>query len=146
MQSLLDPLVVGAKPTLDVLTAMPGGIILDQQERLLIQHGPVLAALGQKLHGDRTDELAVGQSQPHLLWRRGRRPQQQSIAGQRFRLQVTPGRGFLHPAHGLAPRGPAMQLRLGQSTPPDVIGNAERPRRMGFRTLDQPVASCFFLP
>jgi hypothetical protein len=71
-------------------------------------------------------------------------PHQQAVTGERLGIGVVRRRGqLLSPERNLGVR-PAVVVGLGQPTPPDCVANAQGPRRVGQRSLDQPVAPCLF--
>jgi hypothetical protein len=81
---LFDLAVVVADPVADLVAAVPGGVVPDQEQGLLAGGVELAAAPGEVVDGDRADRAAVDEAQPDLVVGLlvGRvRPQQQAVAG-----------------------------------------------------------------
>ena len=130
LRAPLALLLMLAEPGPHGMTAMPGGLIPDQQQR----------------HGDRTPGASCHTPQSHLVGLRWPGPPPQPITGQRRGLGIVrrPAQ-FLPCVCGFDVR-PRLVVGLGQATPPDGIAPPQRPRRRGQSPLDQPVAPFFFGP
>ena len=71
-------------------------------------------------------------------------PDQQAITRQSLGIGIGGGAlQFLQPPL-VRPIAPTVLVRLGQTTPPDLITPAQRPCRMGLGQADQPVPPFFF--
>ncbi len=124
---LLDGAVVSANPPPDRLAGMPRGVVPHQQPGLRPQRGELIAAPRQKLGRQPTDRLASGKAEPDLLHDGGCCPQQHAVARQRLRVGIVRADGLLTQAQRVRRCGPALQVRLGQAAPPDLIGEPEHP-------------------
>lgn len=136
----LDPLIVLANPLSDFVTAMPRGVVPDQQPRRLAHRLQPIAAPRQELRRDPADGPPIHEPQPESLPFRPEHP----VARQRFGVGVRLGNRRLHEPQGLVV-APGVQRRLRHAAPPDFIHKAERPRGMGRCEADQPVTAAFFL-
>src|SRR5215510_11931629 len=143
--ALLHLPIVLANPVPHGVTAMPGGIIPDQQQRGEALRGELGRAPGQKIDGHRTHGAPCDKPQPHLVGLLWLRPYQQPITGQRFGVG-----SVCRPAQLLqlilrVCLCPGMLVGLGQPAPPDFVTKAQRPCRLGHGPLDHVVAP-FFSP
>src|SRR5205814_8678652 len=135
----LDTLVVGFEPLPYHFTAMPGGIIPDQQQRLLAMMDHAISDPGQIVAGHLADRPPVDKAQQHRI----RLGQEEPVARESLAVQVCCGRLFFHEAQGLVLR-PGVQRRLSQAAPPDFILEAQRPGGLPHGQADQSVATIFF--
>jgi hypothetical protein len=126
-----DMPIVGAHPRTDGLALVPRGVIPDKQqggEALLCQAGTTPS---QKVCRHGTDGTPFNTPDLPLLGVLRATAHQQSITRQGVGRGVgLRTRQFLESRDGSG-RDPAMLVRLGQTAPPDLIGKAERPGRMG---------------
>jgi hypothetical protein len=143
-RTLLDLLIVLADPAPHRMTAVPGGVIPDQQERGEASGCKLCGASCQKIDGDGTHGATRDQAEPPLVCLLRSRPHQQAITGQRLGIRVVRWwRQFLQLVRGIGVR-PAMLIGLGEPTPPDVGAKAQHPRWLSHGPLDQAVAPFFF--
>ena len=112
----LDTLIVGSEPLPHDLTAVPGGIIPDQESRLLAVMGETVGAPGQIVTGDLAHGPPVDKAQQHGVGLRQEKP----ITREGFTVRVCFGRLFFHEAEGRVLR-PGVHRGLGQATPPDFV-------------------------
>src|SRR5215212_5055737 len=146
LPALLDVAVVVADPVADLLADVPGGVVPDHQERLLAGGLELAATPVQVVDGHRADGAAVDEAQPHPVGGvlRGRvGAQQQAVAGRRLRVRVVlRDRLFDQPRSGIL-LDPGAEAGSGQTTPPDLIPDAQGPGRMARSQADQAVARTF---
>ena len=64
---LPDRSVVVADPSTYLFADMPGGVIPDHEQRLLVQLGQLVAAPSQVLRGNAADRTAIDKTQPDLF-------------------------------------------------------------------------------
>jgi hypothetical protein len=140
----LDLLVVPADPAPHRLTAGPGGVVPDQQQRGAALSCELGRAPRPKIDGHCTHGAPCHTPAPHLVClRRSRRPQP-SITGQRLGIGIVRRCSQRRQFVGDRCVGPAMLVGLGELAPPDVVANAQRPRGLGPRPRDQAVAPFVF--
>lgn len=134
-----DVLIVVANPLSDGTTAMPRGVVPDQQPRRLAQRLQPLADPRQELGRDLADGTPLYEPQPNLLTFRPEHP----VAGHRWWVWVCLGDLCL-----MEPQwwcvAPTLQGRQCHAAPPHFIDKAERPGGMAFREADQSVPVAFF--
>lgn len=129
--------VMGANPRADFLADVPTGVVLHQQHCLL--------AVGLQQRADPSEEggrhmahgTTVNEANQHL-----RVSSKDPVTGEGLRVCVLFREGHLSQSNRLV-FGPRMQLGLRQTRPPDFIGEAQYPFRMGRCQADQPVALLF---
>ena len=142
-----DAAIVGADPGADRPADVPGGIVPDQQQRLLARRLQSGAAPSQVLGRRGADRAAVDEAQPGLLVPTtvlARGTEQQAIAGQRLGVRVVRRDRLFDQPERLVRLGPTVQGRLRQAAPPDLVLEAQDPGRMARRQADQAVAAAFF--
>jgi len=127
---------VQPNPGTNLLTLVPRGVVPDQQQAVDALRCQPLARPRQKVDRDRTDWPPTDKAQQHLVDLLRSAAQQQPIAGQRLGIAVILGSfEFLEVCKSVGV-APAMLIWLGQSAPPDFIGEAERPGRVIGRQPD----------
>ena len=145
-----DLLVMFTNPGAHDLTAMPGGIIPDQQPRSFALGLQVGAAAGQKLRGDVTHRASIDKPQGHLISNGGvsrTSLPQDPITGQGFRIGVGLLPPLLDKANWFLLVLPGRRFGQRKATPPDLVEEANRPvdRLLLLRgPAQQSVASRFF--
>jgi hypothetical protein len=135
----LDLLIMHTDPCADLPADRPGGIVPQQHQDPFLRGGQLLAESGEQGGRHMAHRPAVDTSQQHGIAVR----LQQPVAGQGFGLSIALGVNLLHQTQGLVGR-PPMQGRLGQTTPPGLIGKAQDPVGMLVSPVHQPVAGLFF--
>jgi hypothetical protein len=136
---------VAVDPGAKQLTLVPGGIVPHQHQGCDAPRGQVLAARGQEVDRDRADRAAIHQAQEHLVGLGVLAAQQESVTRQRFGIRVLfAASAFLQVGQGIGVY-PAVLIGLGQSTPPHLITEPQRPCPMGQDQADQAVPAVFFL-
>ena len=144
----LDLSVVVTDPVADLVADVPGGVVPDQEQSLLASRAELAAAPIEIVDGDRTDGPAIDEAQPDLVgglficWVRS---QQEPVAGQRLRVRVIRGNHLFDQPQLVVCLDPGLQAGSGQSTPPDLVLEAQDPGRVGRGQTDQAVARTFFL-
>src|SRR5215211_1563160 len=139
--------IVRADPLAHHPTPMPRRIVPHQQQRLLPCDGQLVAAPRQKLGCACADGSARYAPQPSRLGAvtiRCSPADQQTVAGQRFRVRVVLRDRLLDQPPGLVGLCPRVQGRLRQAAPPHLILEPHGPGRMGGPQADQAIASAFF--
>lgn len=124
----LDVPVVLAQPSAHDLGVMPGGVVPDQQHGAFAACLRLLGTPTQEVDGDRTDRPAIDEAQPHLLAALGGvdpAARQQAIAGQRLGIGIITRDRLLDQAQRVRVVLSGVQGRTGQSTPPDLILEAQ---------------------
>src|ERR671918_1645864 len=130
--------VMGANPGANFLTEVPTGIVPDQQRRLA--RGRELLADPQQEGGrDMADGATIDESDRRLLDVGSQDP----VTGDGLRLGVLFGEDHL-PKSQRRVAGPRVQIGLRQPRPPDLVGEAKHPVRMGLCQAHQPIALLFF--
>jgi hypothetical protein len=125
-----DLLVVFTNPGAHDLTAMPGGIIPDQQPRafsLGLQFG---TAAGQKLRRDVTHRAPIDKPQGHLISNGGisrTSLPQDPITSQRFRIGIGLLPPLLDKANWFLLDLPGRRFGQRKATPPDLVEEANGP-------------------
>lgn len=140
-----DVLIMGANPRLDGLALMPRGVIPEEQQGGDTLHCQAGTAPGQKICRHGADGAPRDKPELHLLGVLRMAAYQQSITRQGFRVGIIRSRCQFLEAGDVSGLDPAMLVRLRQAAPPDFIGKAERPGRVGSGQPDQAVAPFFFL-
>jgi hypothetical protein len=133
-------LVVPAAPAPHRLTAGPGGVVPDQQQRGAALSGALGRAPRSHIAGPCPHGAPCPTPAPSLVCLRRSRPHQPSITGQRRGLGIVRRGRHRRQVVGDRGGGPAMVVGRGEPAPPDVVANAQRPRGLGQRPLDQAVA------
>ena len=129
--------VMGANPGANFLTEVPTGIVPDQQRRLA--RGRELLADPQQEGGrDMADGATIDDSDHHLLGVGSQDP----VTGDGLRLGVLFGEDHL-PKSQRRVAGPRGQVGLRQPRPPDLVGEAKHPVRMGLCQAHQPRVAFF---
>jgi len=144
LPGVLHTSVVLPQPDSDGLTLVPRGVVPDHHQGGDALRRQLGTAPGQKVDRYRTDRTAIDKTQQHLFWGQRLMPYQQPITGQGLGIGIGLGSLQLLQPQQAGPIGPTVLVGLGQTTPPDFIAPAQRPRRMGLGQADQPVASFFF--
>jgi hypothetical protein len=140
----LDLLGVLADPAPHCLTAVPGGVIPDQQQRGEALSCELGRAPRQKIDGHGTHGAPCHRPEPPLVWLLRSRPHQQSITGQRLGIGIVRRCSQRLQLEGDLCVCPAMLVGLGEPAPPDFIAKAQRPHGLGHGQRDQAVAPfCF---
>src|ERR671915_1571400 len=134
----LGPPVMGANPRVDFLADMPTGIVPHQQHCLLAVSLQQLADPTEEGGRHMAHGTTINEANQHLLRVSSKDP----VAGDGLRVCVLFREGHLSQSNRLA-IGPRMQIGLRQTRPPDFIGEAQYPLRMGRCQADQPVALLF---
>src|SRR5262245_41556342 len=140
---LLDGPVVCADPGAHRLTHVPGRIVPDEDPHWYAQGLQPGAAPVQKLGCQGADGPALYEAQPNGFVLLGA-AHEQAITGQRLRIGIGVGDRLFHQAQRLVGLRPGVQVGLPQATPPHLVGEAQRPVRMGAGQSDQTVALSFF--
>ena len=141
---LLALWMVLVEPTPHGMTAVPGGVIPDQQACGEASGCKLCGAPRQNIAGDGTHGASRDKPEPHLVCLLRPWPHQQAITGQRLGSRgVRRRRQFLPLVRGLCVR-PVMLGGLGEPTPPDFVANAQRPRGLRHGPRDQAVAPVLF--
>ena len=144
----LDLAIVVADPVADLVADVPGGVVPDQEQRLLADGLELAAAPIQVVDGDGTDGPAIDKPQPDLVGRRliGRiSSQQQAVAGQRLGIRVALRDRLLDQPQPVVLLDPGLEAGSGQPAPPDLVLEPQDPGRMGGGQAAQAVARPFFL-
>src|SRR5215208_485219 len=139
--AVFDLLVVSCNPTTHELALVPGGIVPDKKHSLLAHSFKPLAAPRKKLRGYGAHRTTVHEPQPSMP----HRWQEQSIAGEGFRVGIVLSRLLLENSHRLSRLDPRMQTRLLEAAPPGLILETHHPLRMVLGQAYQPLESPFFL-
>ena len=143
----LDLTVMFLDPLLDFPAKVPGGIVPQQEQRLLAQGLQLATDPRQESGGHPTDRAALHKAQPDLLlgWGgRGMPAYQQSIAGQGLGVWVIFGNRLLHQTPGTTRIRPGVQAGVSQPAKPGLILEAQSPVWMSGRQANQSVPSSFF--
>src|SRR5829696_8277102 len=139
--SVFDLAVVGGDPISNELALVPGGVVPDEKQGLLAKSFEPLAVPREELRGYGAHRTTVHEPQPSLSHLR----QEESIAGEGFRVGIVPAGLFLEEAHRLSRLGPRMQTRLLEAAPPSLVLVAQNPLRLALGNSCQPLESPFFL-
>ena len=136
---LFNPAIMSFNPVPDLVAEMPGGVIPNEKQRSFALASEVGQQPSQKGGGHRTNRPALDKAQQHLVesW------QIQPITSDGFALRVLTRHLLLAQAQRLLV-GPAMELGLPFSAPPDLIFKAQGNVRVVLSQPDQPVALLFF--
>ena len=145
--ALLDLAVVVADPVAHLVADVPGGVVPDQEQRLLAVGVELAAAPVQVVDGDGADRPAIDEAQPHLVGgvlvgRVG--AQQQAVAGQRLGVRVVLRDRLFDQPQSVILLDPGVEAGSSQTAPPDLILEAQDPGRMARGQADQAVARTFF--
>src|SRR5215475_924388 len=132
--------VVPADPGADPLASVPGGIVPDEQERLLPLGGQHLANPGEKRLGDLADGTPLHEAQQQLSGV----ATQQAIAGQRFRFSLLQPITLVQQPDDLFLDAPSRAVRIMEAAPPALVAKAQHPFRMARRPANQPIPCPFF--
>ncbi len=138
---VLDLPVVSCNPTMDELALVPTGIVPDQKQSLPAHRLKPLAAPLKKLRGYGAHRTAVDEPQPSLPQLR----QEESIAGEGFRVGIVSFRLFFDQRHWLPRFSPRVQARSLEAAPPGLVLETKSPRRMAFGEACQALESPFLL-
>jgi hypothetical protein len=124
--------------------AVPGRVVPDHQPGREALGCEVGRAPRQTIHGHRTPRAPGDKAAPHLLRLRWPRSYQEPRARQGLGRRIVAGQGeVLYLLRGVC-LGPGLLVGLGPPPPPAFVAQAQRPRRVGQRSLDQPSAPFFF--
>src|SRR6266536_1102921 len=144
---LLDLAVVVADPVAHQVADVPGRIVPDQEEGLHPVRLELAAAPVQVVDRDGADGLPIDEAQPQLVTGRlvGRvSAQQQAIASQRLGVRVVLRDRLFDQPQPLVLLSPGPEAGPSQTTPPDLILEAQGPGRMARGQANQAVARTFF--
>ena len=143
---LLDLAVVVSDPVTDEVADVPGGVVPDQEQRLLAVGVELAAAPVEVVDGDGADRPAIDEPQPHPV---GGVPvtrvgtQQQAVTGQRLGVRVVLRDRLFNQPQALICLDPGVQAGASQTAPPDLILEAQGPGRMRRGQPYQTVARTF---
>src|SRR5919109_4118691 len=135
----LGPPVMGANPRADFLADVPTGVVPHQQQHLLAVGLQQCADPSEEGGRHRAHGTTVNEANQYLLRVSSKDP----VTGDDLRVCVLFREGHLPQSNRLV-LGPRVQLGLRQTRPPDFIGEAQYPFRMGRCQANQPVALLFF--
>jgi hypothetical protein len=144
---LLDLLIVPTNPGAHLFTVMPGRVVPNQQPGGFASCLQSRAAPVQKLNGNITDRATGHETQRHLFADRLRgcpTLPEHSIASKSFRVRISFFPGLLHQTDWILFALPGIHARQRKTAPPDLVKEADGPRRLLTGPGNQPIACVFF--
>lgn len=144
---LFHLLIVLAYPVLDGATDVPRRIVPRHEQGDLTLLLQLRTAPVQELRRDVTHGATINEAQPDRIlfpggvgWARD----EQSIAGQGFRIRIVGRNGLFDHAHGMVGVRPGMHGWRRQTTPPCLVFEAQGPVRVGGHDPLQAITRPFF--